>query len=115
MMAEAARAGFLTAHDARDYELHPLLREFLRKKAPLLDQRDRQLVIDGTLKALIATQRWDDAFVVIVDCDVPHALPTLFEAALDFPSHERGAWAARQSADDTAVRDEVLSLIGRGA
>jgi LuxR family transcriptional regulator, maltose regulon positive regulatory protein len=83
MMAEAARAGFLTAHDARDYELHPLLREFLRKKAPLLDQRDRQLVIDGTLKALIATQRWDDAFAVIVDCDVPHALPTLFEAALD--------------------------------
>src|SRR3954468_6090787 len=35
----------------------------------------------------------------------------LFEAALDLPSHERGAWAARLSADDTAVRDEVLSLL----
>src|SRR5205085_135637 len=83
MMADAARAGFLTVHDGQDYELHPLLREFLRKKAPLLEERDRQLVIDGTLKALIATQRWDDAFAVIVDCDVPYALPTLVEAALD--------------------------------
>jgi LuxR family transcriptional regulator, maltose regulon positive regulatory protein len=82
-MAEAALAGFLTIHDGQDYELHPLLREFLRKKAPLLAEEDRQFVIDGTLKALIATHRWDDAFTVIVDCDVPHALPTLVEAALD--------------------------------
>jgi LuxR family transcriptional regulator, maltose regulon positive regulatory protein len=83
MMAEAARAGFLTIHEDRNYELHPLLREFLRKKAPLLGDGDRRFVIDGTLKALIATHRWDDAFTVIVDCDAPHALPTLLEAALD--------------------------------
>jgi ATP/maltotriose-dependent transcriptional regulator MalT len=82
-MAEAARAGFLTVHDGRDYELHPLLREFLRKKAPPLPEQDRRVVIDGTLKALIATKRWDDAFTVIVECDVPHALPALVEAALD--------------------------------
>jgi ATP/maltotriose-dependent transcriptional regulator MalT len=48
-----------------------------------LEEKDRQLVIDGTLKALIATHRWDDAFAVIVDCEAPHTLPTLIEAALD--------------------------------
>jgi ATP/maltotriose-dependent transcriptional regulator MalT len=82
-MAEAARAGFLTVQDGRNYELHPLLREFLRHKAPLLEGADRRLVNDSTLSALISTHRWDDAFTVIVEWDVPHALPSLIEAALD--------------------------------
>jgi LuxR family transcriptional regulator, maltose regulon positive regulatory protein len=82
-MAEAARAGFLTAQDGRNYELHPLLREFLRQKTPLLKDSDCRSVINSTLKALIMEHRWDDAFMIIVECDVPHALPSLLEAALD--------------------------------
>jgi LuxR family transcriptional regulator, maltose regulon positive regulatory protein len=82
-MAEAARAGFLTAQDNRNYELHPLIREFLRHKAPLLGGTERQLVIDSTLAALISTHRWDDAFTAIVEWDASPALPSLIEAALD--------------------------------
>ena len=83
MMAKAALAGFLTIQDGRNYELHPLLREFLRQKAPLLEDKDRRFVIDRTLKALITSCQWDDAFGIIAECDIPHALPVLVEAALD--------------------------------
>jgi ATP/maltotriose-dependent transcriptional regulator MalT len=83
MMAEAVQAGFLTTRDGRNYDLHPLLRAFLREKAPLLPDRDRQFVVDRTLKALSIAHQWDDAFTIIVECDVPDALPSLIEAALD--------------------------------
>lgn len=113
MMAEAVHAGFLTIHDDRDYEMHPLLRDFLRTKAPLLRDHERRLVIDSTLKALLATHQWDNAFTVIVECDVPHALPALVEAALDhLLCVGRVATIRRwiEQAQDAGLTDPLLDL-----
>jgi len=60
--------------------LHPLLRDFLEHR---LSQRpDRVALIDDLVEALLASDRWDDVWQVIQDCDRPDLLPSLIERSL---------------------------------
>ena len=75
--------GFLTSADATNHELHPLLREFLLAKAPLLPRVERQRVLDQSLAVLIHHEQWDHAFSIIHECGAFEALTLLIRAALD--------------------------------
>lgn len=63
VLTEAQRIGFVTVSRDQSYEMHPLLRSFLARKAnesPEYTWRLRQIV-----KVLASHARWDDAFAVI--------------------------------------------------
>jgi DNA-binding NarL/FixJ family response regulator len=81
--APVASSGFLTSPDAGTLELHPLLREFLLTKLPLLSASDRQQIVERCLASLIREHEWDHAFTVVQEAASFDHLPQLIRAALD--------------------------------
>jgi DNA-binding CsgD family transcriptional regulator len=65
---------------AEEPSLHPLLRDFLKHR---LGQRpDRVALVDELAEALLESDRWDDVWQLIQECDRPDLLPGLIERSL---------------------------------
>jgi LuxR family transcriptional regulator, maltose regulon positive regulatory protein len=111
--ADIARAGFLTTPDASTLELHPLLREFLLTKLPLLPVSEHKLVVERSFTALIDERQWDHAFTVIRESQEFGNLPRLIRAALDDLLREGRAATLRHwlaGARAAQVRDALVDL-----
>jgi ATP/maltotriose-dependent transcriptional regulator MalT len=63
LLTEAQRIGFITVLTDQAYEMHPLLRSFLARKAN--ESPDYQSRLREIVTVLAAHARWDDAFTVI--------------------------------------------------
>jgi ATP/maltotriose-dependent transcriptional regulator MalT len=81
LAATAEQSGFFHSVGAiGEPSLHPLLRDFLEHR---LSQRpDRAALIGDLAEALLASDRWDDVWQLIQDCDRPDLLPDLIERSL---------------------------------
>src|SRR4051812_10305119 len=63
ILEEGVSGGFLTAHRAQgEYEMHPLLREYLASKQAFIPEVAR--IACAIADALVEDRRWDDAFVL---------------------------------------------------
>jgi ATP/maltotriose-dependent transcriptional regulator MalT len=111
--ADIACAGFLTSPDPARLELHPLLRQFLLSKLPLLSASEHTLVIEHSLTALMDEQEWDHAFTVIRESRAFGNLPRLIRAALDDLLRKGRASTLRRwlrYARAAQVRDPLVDL-----
>jgi DNA-binding CsgD family transcriptional regulator len=81
LAATAEQSGFFHSVGATgEPSLHPLLRDFLEHR---LSQRpDRAALVGDLAEALLASDRWDDVWQLIQDCDRPDLLPDLIERSL---------------------------------
>ena len=81
LAAAAEQSGFFySAAATGEPSLHPLLRDFLGHR--LMQRPDRAALIDDLAEALLASDRWDDVWQLIQDCDRPDLLPGLIERSL---------------------------------
>ncbi|HEV3480657.1 MAG TPA: LuxR C-terminal-related transcriptional regulator, partial [Gaiellaceae bacterium] len=82
ILSEGVRIGALT-RSGTDFELHPLLSDFLIAK--LQDRRDIDVsgLASGAVSILLERQRWDQAFRVVRSLAAAHLMPDLLTAALD--------------------------------
>ena len=81
LAAAAEQSGFFySAAATGEPSLHPLLRDFLEHR--LKQRPDRAVLIDDLAGALLASDRWDDVWQLIQDCDRPDLLPSLVERSL---------------------------------
>jgi len=76
----AVRAGFLVNTPDGMYELHPLLKTFLRRK--LDEDEGSDDLIKDLVGALIEKGAWDDAFATISEFESPGMLDVLLHQAL---------------------------------
>jgi LuxR family transcriptional regulator, maltose regulon positive regulatory protein len=83
VLDEGVRAGFLTPRGTHEFTLHPLLRDFLLTKLSLLPSDDLSVLLERVMQALIAAERWDDAFTVMMERRVLADLPLLLRQSLD--------------------------------
>jgi LuxR family transcriptional regulator, maltose regulon positive regulatory protein len=81
-LSEGLRVGALTRTDL-EYELHPLLREFLIAKLQEQEQGDLRSFADGAIQILLSERHWDAAFHSIRILRVPHLMSDLIRVALD--------------------------------
>jgi ATP/maltotriose-dependent transcriptional regulator MalT len=81
LAAAAEQSGFFYSTGIEgDPSLHPLLRDFLEHR--LVRRPDRVALISELAEALLASDRWDDVWQLIQDCDRPDLLPDLIERSL---------------------------------
>lgn len=81
LAAAAEQSGFFHSAGAADEpSIHPLLRDFLEHR--LSRRPDRVTLIDDLAEALLASDRWDDVWQLIQDCDRPDLIPRLIERSL---------------------------------
>jgi ATP/maltotriose-dependent transcriptional regulator MalT len=81
LAATAEQSGFFHSAGATgEPSLHPLLRDFLEHR--LSQRSDRAALVGDLADALLASDRWDDAWQLIQDCDRPDLLPRLIERSL---------------------------------
>src|SRR5262245_61781697 len=103
------RHGFLS-RGRHGYEMHPLLRQFLRSKVPEFDA----LAVKGTAEALacgyMSCGCWDEAVSVAEEFDLSHVFVEVLETALDLSlsqgrvtSAQRWVELARVAAPTTLV------------
>jgi LuxR family transcriptional regulator, maltose regulon positive regulatory protein len=69
IIAEAARVGFLSAR-AETYELHPLLRNFVRRRVPTWSQSIGRSEVSRLVHFHIDRGEWDEAFAVAMEAGV---------------------------------------------
>jgi ATP/maltotriose-dependent transcriptional regulator MalT len=82
-LSEGLRVGFLTGgHGSTTFELHPLLRAFLRRKLADLPQDHVQEVIARATKILLSETSWEGAFDLISQFDRVDLLDDLLRASL---------------------------------
>jgi len=62
VLAEAIATGFLLPDTDRTYELHPLLRSFLKAKRTSTDDEAALAVAPEVIRMLVAQEKWDEAF-----------------------------------------------------
>ena len=80
-LSEGLRIGALTRNGV-DYELHPLLREFLIAKLQEQEKGDLRSFADGAIETLLSERHWDAAFHSIRVLQVPHLMSDLISVAL---------------------------------
>jgi ATP/maltotriose-dependent transcriptional regulator MalT len=81
LAAAAEQSGFFHSGGlAKELSLHPLLRDFLKHQ--LGRRPDRIALIDDLTEALLGSDRWDDVWQLIQECDRPDLLPGLVERSL---------------------------------
>lgn len=80
LAAAAERGGFFHRSEKGEQSLHPLLRAFLEQR--LNERSDRVQLVDDLTQALLESERWDDVWQLIQDCDRPDLLPSLIESSL---------------------------------
>lgn len=81
VLQEAAWRGFLTHYRSREFDLHPLLRQFLRAKIQFSEPWLRDW-IDKLADFFQARSSWDDLFTLSEETHAPGLLDRLIEAAL---------------------------------
>jgi ATP/maltotriose-dependent transcriptional regulator MalT len=77
---EAVRLGFLVQAEPRIVEVHPLVREFLKRRSTPVEAPSEEEV-DRILRALADRQRWDDAFAVVETAGAKSSLVELVRVA----------------------------------
>ncbi|MGD0166780.1 MAG: LuxR C-terminal-related transcriptional regulator [Gaiellaceae bacterium] len=78
---DAERSGFFHGgSETGERVLHPLLREFLKHR--LSERPDRAQLVSELAEVLLASERWDDVWQLIQDCNRPDLLPRLIECSL---------------------------------
>jgi LuxR family maltose regulon positive regulatory protein len=112
ILSEGVRIGAVT-RQGLDFELHPLLSEFLVAK--LHDQPERAVkgLASDAVRLLAVQRRWDQAFHVIRALNASYLLPNLLTVALDDLLHEGrtqtvGQWL--DLAEVNHVRSPVIDL-----
>src|SRR5262245_59858704 len=123
VLDEARRLGFISSSPDGDLEIHPLLRSYLRNRLES-EFSPPKVRLDSLLTHLIAHNRWDEAFAVIVDYMLGARLLQMFSVAL-VPLVEQGRlatieqWiiAARQFGLDDPILDladaEIMFVQGK--
>jgi LuxR family maltose regulon positive regulatory protein len=76
------RAGFLT-RVSTEYEMHPLVRQFLRTKRADFDPEEMQDAAELVANAYVATARWDDAVTVAAEFGLIDVALQVLSDALD--------------------------------
>jgi LuxR family transcriptional regulator, maltose regulon positive regulatory protein len=113
LLVEAVTTGFFTSRDAYAFELHPLLREFLRTKTELIDSSELKNVVRRIFQALTARHNWDEAFALIEEHELITELPALMRASLeDLLREGRVATVRRwlQYASKFQLQDPLIDL-----
>jgi LuxR family transcriptional regulator, maltose regulon positive regulatory protein len=87
ILSEGVRIGAVT-RQGLDYELHPLLSEFLVAKLNDQPERDVKGLASDAVRLLAGERRWDQAFHVIRALNASHLLPDLLTVALDDLLHK---------------------------
>jgi len=82
VLEEAFDRGFLN-RDGETYDLHPLLRQFLRSKMTEADSRTRASTVETIAYADLEKSNWDEAFALASEFSVGELLKALFGRALD--------------------------------
>jgi LuxR family transcriptional regulator, maltose regulon positive regulatory protein len=79
---EGTRIGAF-ARSGDDFELHPLLRDFLISKLKEQEKTEVRVMAENTVALLVSERRWDEAFQVIATLETPDLVSVLIGAALD--------------------------------
>jgi ATP/maltotriose-dependent transcriptional regulator MalT len=79
---EGTRVGFLTGERSGVLAIHPLLREFLRRKIVELPEARRRQRVAAVVRLLMDERKWDEAFDVIRQFDIPQVLSDLLQTSL---------------------------------
>src|SRR6266516_3304483 len=82
VLEEAFDRGFLN-RDGETYDLHPLLRQFLRSKVAEADSRSRTSTIEIIAYAALERSAWDEAFSLASEFRMGELLNALLTRALD--------------------------------
>jgi ATP/maltotriose-dependent transcriptional regulator MalT len=82
VLEEAFDRGFLN-RDGETYDLHPLLRQFLRSKMAEADSRTRASTVETIAYADLEKSNWDEAFALASEFSLGELLNALFGRALD--------------------------------
>lgn len=82
ILSEGVRIGAVTRNGS-DFELHPLLSEFLITKLQEDPDSGLKKLAADAVQLLAAERRWDQAFHVIWSLKTSHLLPDLLTVALD--------------------------------
>jgi ATP/maltotriose-dependent transcriptional regulator MalT len=82
VLDEAFDRGFLN-RDSEIYDLHPLLRQFLRTKLAEADSRIRASTVETIAFAALEKSAWDEAFTLASEFRVGELLNALLDRALD--------------------------------
>jgi ATP/maltotriose-dependent transcriptional regulator MalT len=81
ILEEGYRRGFLT-NDA-GYELHPLLRQFLRQKLNDFPAKEVRQAGKSIAQWYLDHEHWDEAFVLVSELEIGELLVNLIEGGLD--------------------------------
>jgi ATP/maltotriose-dependent transcriptional regulator MalT len=79
---EGTRVGFLTGERSGVLAIHPLLREFLRRKIVELPEARRRQLVAAVARLLMEERQWDESFEVARQFDIPQVLGDLLQASL---------------------------------
>jgi ATP/maltotriose-dependent transcriptional regulator MalT len=82
VVLEGTRVGFLTDDRSGVLAIHPLLREFLRRRIGELPESRRVRLVAGVGRLLMGERKWDEAFEVVRQFDIPELLGDLLQASL---------------------------------
>jgi LuxR family transcriptional regulator, maltose regulon positive regulatory protein len=87
LVSEGERAGFLTSN-VDSYDMHPLLRQFLRSKLSEFDQEDIRHAAHLVGKFYVQEKRWDAAAAVAAEFGFTDVMLNVLEDALDMALSE---------------------------
>jgi LuxR family maltose regulon positive regulatory protein len=82
ILQEGYRRGFLS-RGGDGYELHPLLRQFLRTKVPDFERIDVVATASSLARAYMAYGRWDEAISIAEEFELSAVVLEVLESALD--------------------------------
>jgi ATP/maltotriose-dependent transcriptional regulator MalT len=109
LLQQGYRCGFLSK-GRHGYEMHPLLRHFLRSKIPEFDEGDVVATANSLARAYMRLSHWDDAMSVAEEWSLPEVVLDVLEHALDtalsegrLATVERWLNLARVSAPTAAI------------
>jgi ATP/maltotriose-dependent transcriptional regulator MalT len=81
-LAEGVRVGFLIEQGSGEFDLHPLLRTFLRRKLGDLPESYKHEAVSRATDLLLSERAWEGAFELISTFDRPDLLDPLLRASL---------------------------------
>jgi LuxR family maltose regulon positive regulatory protein len=82
VLEQCYRSGFLTK-TLSGYEMHPLVRQFLRTKQAEFEPEEVRTAAEVIANAYVATARWDDAASVAADFGLANVMLRVLNDALD--------------------------------
>jgi ATP/maltotriose-dependent transcriptional regulator MalT len=113
VLARSEQAGFLTRDRDYGYELHPLLRAFLREKLAA-DHGALRTALGKVFPFLVDAARWDDAYSLINDYRLTDNFPALIASGL-YPLLREGRIATVErwiaAAHEMRVRGPEVDLM----